>query len=265
MTAGEGSPPLPPGTRAIVDPDDPRATIPGHAVRADGVVLYYRAAWRRWIPLKPKTGPGGHRKARIRISGPAGPAGDQIRELGIARLVCRAWHGPAPLGEEPLHYPDPSPANCRADNLRWAPVGTSKLGRRLGPTLPPAPSGDTHPHARLQSADIPEIRRMYRAGVPCAVIARGYGLSASTVENVLNGKTWRHVVDPEGPIGPLRRGPSSDAAAKTRIDREIAAAIRAAYAAGEGSHRTLGRRFGVSTATIRDIVTGRTWRTPAGE
>src|SRR5262249_3895433 len=95
---------LPPGARPIVEPADPRRLIPRHAVRADGVALYFDERWRRWILLKPKTRPGGVLRVRIR-------EGQRVRELGLARLICRAWHGPAPLGCQPLHYPDPSPAN----------------------------------------------------------------------------------------------------------------------------------------------------------
>jgi hypothetical protein len=246
---------LPPGARPIVDPDDPARLIPRHAVRDDGAVLYWDVRRRKWIPLKVKIGSNRFVKVQIRDDGLG-----RVRELGVARLVCRAFHGPCPLGEEPLHFPDPDPANNRADNLRWAPVGTSKLGRMCGPTPPPAPSGDAHPHARLRAADIPAIRAAYRAGVPAQVLARGYGVSESTVENVLNGKTWGHVPDPEGPIGPLRRGPSSESAPNTFLDWGTVEAIRAAYAAGGGSYRELGREYGVSRITIRDIVKGRTWR-----
>ena len=42
------------------------------------------------------------------------------RMVAVDVCVCRAFHGPRPLGHVPLHWPDPDPANCRADNLRWA-------------------------------------------------------------------------------------------------------------------------------------------------
>jgi hypothetical protein len=246
-------PEQPPGARPIFDPDDPRTVIPGYAVRDDGAVLYWFPRRRRWVVLRRKVGPGGFQKVRVKI-------GDRVRELGVARLVCRAFHGPCPLGHEPLHYPDPDLRNNRADNLRWAPVGTSKLGRMLGPSPPPAPHGDHHPHARLTTADIPEIRRMARAGIPAQVIARGYDVDEGVIENVCAGRTWRHVPDPEGP-GPirLRRGPTSEASPLARLDWEAVRAIRAGKAAGR-SYRELAREHGVNRCTIRDIVKGRTWK-----
>src|SRR5262249_51860665 len=150
-------PPIPSAARPIVDLDDPRRTIPGHAVRADGTVLYWSERWRKWKPLKPKVGPSGHVRVRIRV-------GSRVRELGVARLVLRAFVGPRPPGMEPFHYPDEAPQNCRLENLRWAPIGTSKTGRMLSGKPPRAKRGEEHYHAVLTAADIPQIRAMYRAG-----------------------------------------------------------------------------------------------------
>jgi hypothetical protein len=242
---------LPPGGRLIFDPGDPRAIVPGYAVRDDGAVLYSFPRRRRWIVLRRKVGPGGHQKVRVKI-------GEKVRELGVARLVCRAFHGPCPLGYEPLHYPDPSPENCRADNLRWAPVGSSKLGRTLGPTLPVPKRGEAHPNARLNAEMVREIRASYRAGFRYQEIAADLGVSPETVRNVLIGRTWSHVADPLGPIV-MRRGPESDAASLTRLDWDAVAAIRAGRSAGR-TYDELARQHGVSKCTIRDIIKGRTWR-----
>jgi hypothetical protein len=242
---------FPPGGRLIYDPDDPRAVVPGYAVRDDGAVLYWFPRRRRWVVLRRKVGPGGFQKVRVKI-------GQRVRELGVARLVCRAFHGPQPMGCEPFHYPDPSPENCRAGNLRWAPIGTSKLGRMLGPTLPVPKRGEAHPHARLNAEMVREIRASYRAGFRYQEIAADLGVSPEAVRHVLTGKTWRHVADPLGPIV-MRRGPDPDAAPLTRLDREAVAAIRAGKAAGR-SYRELAREHGVNRCTIRGIVKGRTWK-----
>ncbi len=72
--------PLPAGSRALTDFDDPGAVIPGSAVRDDGVVLNYRQQWRKWIPLRSKAGPGGFVEVRLVFRGKA-------REIGVALLV----------------------------------------------------------------------------------------------------------------------------------------------------------------------------------
>jgi hypothetical protein len=132
-------PEIPPGTRPLADPSDPHAAIvPGFAVRADGAVLYWSERRRKWIPLEPKVHKAGHVKVRVRI-------GDKARELGVARLVLRAFVGPCPLSMEPYHFPDSSLSNNRLENLRWAPIGTSKVGRLTSGLPPVPPRGDAHP------------------------------------------------------------------------------------------------------------------------
>jgi hypothetical protein len=246
-------PERPPNCLTIVDPDDPRRLIPGHAVRDDGTVFYWSARWSKWIPLKPKVGPHGFRRVRVRV-------GDHVRELGVARLVLRAFEGPCPLGHEPLHFPDPDQSNNRLDNLRWAPIGSSKVGRMCSGSPPPPPRGETHPNAVLTEADIPEIRRMYRDGFMHAEIAVEFGCDGETIRHVLTGRSWSHVPDPEGPIVMRPKGPERGGGAKARLDWSIAKAIRDGHKRGR-SYRELAAESGCSKETVADIVKGRTWRT----
>jgi hypothetical protein len=46
----------------------------------------------------------------------------------------------------------------------------------------------------------------------------------------------------------------------SKLTEKIVVEIRAAYAAGEGSHRTLATRFGISHQAVAGIVTRETWR-----
>jgi hypothetical protein len=246
-------PEIPPDSRPLADPADPHASIvPGYAVRADGSILYWFARRKRWITLETKTHKDGHVKVRVKI-------GDKVRELGVARTVLRAFVGPCPLGMEPYHFPDSSLSNNRLENLRWAPVGTSKVGRMLSANLPPPRRGDTNHNAVLAEADIPGIRAEYRAGFNYKEIADARGVSHETVRHVLTGETWSHVPDPDGPIVMRRKGPDSDSAARTILDWEAVDAIRAGHAAGR-SRAELAREHGCSKCTIRDIIKGRTWR-----
>jgi hypothetical protein len=245
--------PMPSGSRQVFDPDgDRRGAIPGFAVRGDGTVLYWYARGHRWVPLKPKAGPGGFIKVRIRV-------GDRVREMGVAAIVLRAFVGPRPLGYEPLHFPDTDPANNRLENLRWAPRGASKVGRKLGPTDPPAPRGDDHPLAALSEADVQPIREMYRAGFPFQEIADRYHVHEETIRNLLVGNTWSHVPDPHGPLIMRKKGPSSEDAPLSRLTQIEADEIRGHVAAGM-EVRVVARLYDVSPSTVRDIARGRTWR-----
>jgi hypothetical protein len=155
-------------------------------------------------------------------------------------------------------YRNPDPGNNRLSNLRWAPRGTSKQGRTLGPGLPPTRYGSDRPNAVLTEADIPDIRAQYRAGFRYHELAEEYGVDPETVRNVLVGNTWSHIPDPLGPIV-MRRGPDSESSSNTKLDWDAVRAIRAGHAAGR-SYARLAAEHGVSKCTVRDIVKGRTWR-----
>lgn len=45
--------------------------------------------------------------------------GNAIKHKYVHHLVLEAFVGPCPPGMEACHFPDPNPANCRLDNLRW--------------------------------------------------------------------------------------------------------------------------------------------------
>jgi len=197
-------------------------------------------------------------KARARHDARLACIRREAREIGVARLVLRAFVGLQPIGCEPLHYPDPSPANNRLDNLRWAPRGTSKLGRILGPSAPPVVHGSERPSAVLREDQIPTIRQLYRSGWRYKEIAADLGVSEEAIRQVLIGRAWTAIPDPDGPIV-MRHGPDSDACANTKLDWDSVAEIR--HQRTEGlSYRAIGEKHGVSKATIRDICKRRTWK-----
>jgi predicted transcriptional regulator len=127
---------------------------------------------------------------------------------------------------------------------------------------PVALRGEQSKNARLTEADIPEIRKMYRAGWKYKEIAADLGVVEETIRHVLIGKTWTHIPDPDGPIVMQRRGPQSDECANTKLDWASVRAIRAGHAAGK-SYSELASEFGVAKPTIAGIVKGRQWKEKA--
>ncbi len=53
--------------------------------------------------------------------------------------------------------------------------------------------GDSHINAKLTCADIPEIRRLSRAGKSCKYIGKMFGVSGVSIWGVRSGRTWSHV------------------------------------------------------------------------
>jgi hypothetical protein len=98
------------------------------------------------------------------------------RKLADGEFVCHTCD--IPLCVRPSHLFVGSPADNSADM-------TSKARQARG----------TRCHtAKLQEADVLEIRRMYAANEGgCTTIAAKYGMNHSTINDLLRGRTWKHV------------------------------------------------------------------------
>lgn len=109
----------------------------------------------------------------------------------VHRLVCEAYHGPAPSESHQVAHFDGVKTNNRASNLRWATPQENQDDRiRHGTTI----KGELCFNAKLTEADVREIRANYsgRRG-EAADLARHHGLTLSAMHNVIRGRIWRHV------------------------------------------------------------------------
>lgn len=186
------------------------------------------------------------------------PRGGQ-RRYSVARLMCRTFDGPRPLGNEPLHYPDPDPWNNRAENVRWAPIGTNKLGKDPLPGRHPDQRGEKNPCARLTADLIPWVRAAYRAGSTALDIATELQVSDGAIREVLRGRTWAHIPDPHGPVA-LRAGVAQGPAnCNAKLDELAVLEMRKRAKAGEPK-RALAQAFRVSLPTVYQVVNGDTWK-----
>ena len=119
-----------------------------------------------------------------------------LHRIGIKRteylhtLVLEAFVGPRPQGYDACHHPDPNPANCRLDNLRW---DTRQANRHDTSVHGTQPKGESHWAARLRDADIREMFRLKRSGLSQSAIARQFGISISQASLIFLRKEWRHV------------------------------------------------------------------------
>lgn len=53
--------------------------------------------------------------------------------------------------------------------------------------------GSASPHAKLNEAQVAEIRRLYVTVRSQHELARRYGVTRGTIQAVVSGKSWRHV------------------------------------------------------------------------
>src|SRR5262245_53054360 len=113
----------------------------------------------------------------------------------VGRLVCEAFHGPAPSpGHEAAHW-DGIRTNNRPKNLRWATSWENHQDRKRHGTWPGL---EQHPGAQLTLAQVREIKAVYTARQPGRYIKRGmrealaakFGVKISLIKDIVAGRCW---------------------------------------------------------------------------
>jgi lambda repressor-like predicted transcriptional regulator len=107
-------------------------------------------------------------------------------QIGIHRIVARAFIGECPLGLYVLHN-DGNKLNNHYSNLRYGTQAenvsdTKKHGHKL--------FGSSHPRAILSEQDVVAIRLSDK---PYAFLANLYGVCAAHIGAVKTKRAWKHI------------------------------------------------------------------------
>jgi hypothetical protein len=114
----------------------------------------------------------------------------------IHALVCEAFHGPRPTPTHEVAHWDGDPSNNRAGNLRWATQSENQQDSIRHGTKYSHPvdsqRGELNMNARLTAAQVSEIRRLWNSGGITQVrLADTFGVSKSSIYNIVRGVSWR--------------------------------------------------------------------------
>jgi hypothetical protein len=189
----------------------------------------------------------------------------------VHRIACELTHGPMPAREVAMHSCD----------VNYAP-GDLAYRRCVRPTHihPGSQSaniqemydkgrgytstnarGEAHGNAKLSDDAVRVIRATYtgRYG-ELAALARQFNTSTTAILRVVSGDTWLHVDGQAEPLAlpapaPKARGERHSHA---KLTEALVREIRARVAAGE-VQRHLAAEYGVSVATICNIVSRKIW------
>lgn len=125
--------------------------------------------------------------------------GGKKRRHKVHRLVCAAFHGPAPAGREVGHA-DGNRAHNNASNLRWVTRaenvadmmahGTHRFAR---PPKAAMRRGSSSPNAVLTEGLVREIRAKAASGRSGRSLAREYGIGSGHASAIIRGDAWAHV------------------------------------------------------------------------
>lgn len=117
-------------------------------------------------------------------------SGEKAKVLLVHRLVLAAFVGPAPRGMEACHN-DGNPSNNAAVNLRWDTHVNNLADRKAHGTLL---LGERHHNSRFTEDDVflmRHLRQVYR--VSFSELGRAWDCSKNTVNNIVRGRSWKHV------------------------------------------------------------------------
>lgn len=119
--------------------------------------------------------------------------GQKPRNVTVHRLVCVAFHGPAPSPTHEVAHADGNRTNNAAANLRWATRKENAADRkRHGRDR----IGSRNRSAKLFEQNIPLIFELAAKGFEQRRIAALFGIHQRQVFNVLHRRTWAHVEIP---------------------------------------------------------------------
>lgn len=109
----------------------------------------------------------------------------------VNRVVAWAYH-PNPNNLPQVNHRDGDKEHNAADNLEWSSGSDNeKHAHRTGLKTG---RGSANSNAKLTASQVIEIRRQHAGdGDTPKVIAERFGVSRSTILNIINGKTWTHV------------------------------------------------------------------------
>lgn len=116
--------------------------------------------------------------------------GNEKMRIKTHRAVCAAFHGrPKILALEVRHL-NGVPSDNRANNLAW---GTAKENRADAVRHGTTTFGEKNRHAKLNSSKVMEIHHLSNLGATKEHMARRFGVCVATIQNILVGRTWRHI------------------------------------------------------------------------
>lgn len=116
--------------------------------------------------------------------------GDKRYTAAVHRLVCEAFHGPAPFPRAEVRHLDGSRDNNSPENLQWGSAKENAADRTgHGRTA----RGEDHRRAGMDKKIVTAMFRLSAKGMTAKDISEVFDVHKSTVSRVLAGTSWAHI------------------------------------------------------------------------
>lgn len=173
------------------------------------------------------------------------------RFRGSHRLICSAFHGLPPDGQEARHI-DGDPRNNVATNLVW---GTHSQNERDKERHGTGNQHDGNGRALMSDEMVARVKQLLAARRTQSSLARELGVKKSTICAIATGVNWESIPG-EMPDRTTNIGEKHYLAKLTNDDvRAIRVALRS-----RANRPTLAAKYGVSVSLIAKIATGKIWK-----
>ncbi len=164
----------------------------------------------------------------------------------VHRLVAVTFLGQPPQGMQVDHRNDCRTDN-RLENLRYL---TQLENIRRGSWKR---RGEKHVKSILTEKDIGVIRERYAAGESAQLIAKDFSVAQSTIEGVVQGRSWKHLKVLSRPKNVVRK------CAVRRLTPQDVLLVRRRYAAGD-TQQCIAQDLAVHPSSISRIICGHRWK-----
>lgn len=157
-----------------------------------------------------------HGYLSVNLSGDDG----KQRKMQVHTLIASAFLGARPPGLFVCHGPAGRMVNS-VNNVRYdTPAANTADSRREGTML----IGSRSPSSKLDEAAVSAIHARCRSGEKQADVARDFGVSQSTVANIMRRRAWASMGLPHGPSRAIPMDRLAEAAKAVRAGSSLRAA-----------------------------------------
>lgn len=127
-----------------------------------------------------------------------------VRTHIVHVIICTVFNGHKPDNHEVSHKNGIKTDN-RKDNVYWKTHAENERDKILHGTIPKGdrngkytkpnktPRGERIGTSKLSVEDILKIRSLHRDGLGCIRISKIFGVSKTSILNIINRKTWNHI------------------------------------------------------------------------